>query len=145
MLHENLSGWKGNLLSHQEILILVKFVLCSIHKYNMAVYKWPRKVIKECIKNIRNFLWTGDPSKRKVITLKWDYVCTRVDEGGLGLRILEQINKAMPMVILESSKWWGWNGKILSSKVSKQKRRMDWILQKIFYLDRAKVGSRGDS
>ncbi|XP_026416756.1 uncharacterized protein LOC113312216 [Papaver somniferum] len=62
--------------------------------YTMAVYKWPRTIIKECERIIRNFLWTGDPSSRKVITLKWDSVCSPIDEGGLGLRRLEILNKA---------------------------------------------------
>ncbi|XP_026378820.1 uncharacterized protein LOC113273292 [Papaver somniferum] len=37
MLQENLAGWKGKLLSFQERLILMKFVLCSIPIYNISV------------------------------------------------------------------------------------------------------------
>ncbi|XP_026419415.1 uncharacterized protein LOC113315338 [Papaver somniferum] len=97
MIQESLAGWKGRLLSFQERLVLVKFVLCSYPIYSMEVYKWPKTIIKECERIIRNFLWTGDPSTRKVITLKWDSVCTPLDECGLGLRRIEILNKALIM------------------------------------------------
>ncbi|XP_026459810.1 uncharacterized protein LOC113360520 [Papaver somniferum] len=52
-LQDKLAGWKGQLLSFQERLILVKFVLSSIPIYNMSVYKWPARVLKECGLDIR--------------------------------------------------------------------------------------------
>ncbi|XP_026458909.1 uncharacterized protein LOC113359504 [Papaver somniferum] len=65
--------------------------------YSMSVYKWPKKVIRECERIIRNFLWSGDPAKRKLITLEWNKTCYPISEGGLGLRRLEIINKAILM------------------------------------------------
>ncbi|XP_026459608.1 uncharacterized protein LOC113360302 [Papaver somniferum] len=52
---------------------------------------------KESEKIIRNFFWSGDPSVRKPITLKWEKACPPLDEGGLGIRQLEDINKSMLM------------------------------------------------
>ncbi|XP_026439783.1 uncharacterized protein LOC113338619 [Papaver somniferum] len=40
-----------------------------------------KKVIQDVERIIRNFLWTGDPSTRKCVTLKWDYVCAPMEEG----------------------------------------------------------------
>ncbi|XP_026459379.1 uncharacterized protein LOC113360042 [Papaver somniferum] len=97
MMQDRLAGWKGKLLSFQERLILVKFVLSSLPIYNMSVYRWPKRVIKECERIIRNFLWTGDLSHRKQVTLKWDKVCSPLSEGGLGIRRLEVVNKALLM------------------------------------------------
>ncbi|XP_026410824.1 uncharacterized protein LOC113306055 [Papaver somniferum] len=65
-IQENLVGWKGKLLSFQERLILVKHILCSIPIYNMSAYKWPKKVIQDVVRMIRNLLWTGDPSTTKM-------------------------------------------------------------------------------
>ncbi|XP_026434040.1 uncharacterized protein LOC113331560 [Papaver somniferum] len=56
-----------------------------------------KKVSKESEKIIRNFLWYGDPSARKTITLKWEKTCSPIEEGGLGIRQLEVINRAMLM------------------------------------------------
>ncbi|XP_026459307.1 uncharacterized protein LOC113359966 [Papaver somniferum] len=60
-IQSKIPGWMGRMLSFQEMLILVKHVLCSMPIYNMSVYKWPRKVLTECDRIIRNFLWSGDP------------------------------------------------------------------------------------
>ncbi|XP_026451890.1 uncharacterized protein LOC113352259 [Papaver somniferum] len=94
--------------------------------YTMAVYKWPRTIIKECERIIRNFLWTGDPSSRKVITIKWDSVCSPIDEGGIGLRRLEILNKSLLMKLY----WKILNGDDEMSiyfQAKYQDRNGDWI------------------
>ncbi|XP_026436139.1 uncharacterized protein LOC113334001 [Papaver somniferum] len=88
LMQQMLAGWVGKLLAFFERLILVKHVLCSIPIYNMTVYKWP------------NFMWSGDPAVKKLVTVKWDEVNTPTIEGGLGLRRLEGMNKAMLMKLL---------------------------------------------
>ncbi|OVA04287.1 hypothetical protein BVC80_1629g8 [Macleaya cordata] len=44
---------------------------------------------------MRNFLWTGDPARKKLITKAWHKLCCPKDEGGLGLTRLEYINRAL--------------------------------------------------
>ncbi|XP_026435828.1 uncharacterized protein LOC113333618 [Papaver somniferum] len=133
MMQERLDGWKGKLLSFQERLILVKFVLCSIPIYNMAIYKWPQKVLKECEIIIRNFLWTGDPATRKLITVKWDYVCSPIDEGGLGLRRLEIINKAMLMARFFKAKYQNQKGEWIEYyKKSSIWTGLKWIADEVY-------------
>ncbi|XP_026400560.1 uncharacterized protein LOC113296467 [Papaver somniferum] len=68
--------------------------------YNMSVYNWPKSVIKECEKIIRNFLWSADPAVKKLVTAKWDEVNSPISEGGMGLRRLEIMNKALLMKLL---------------------------------------------
>ncbi|OVA18878.1 hypothetical protein BVC80_2955g1 [Macleaya cordata] len=108
-LQETLAGWKGSLLSFQARLCLIKSVLFSIPIYNMAIYKWPKSVINSCERIMRNFLWSGDPAKSKLITKAWHKICCPKDEGGLGLVRLETLNRA-----LLSKLMWG----IYSSKNS---------------------------
>ncbi|OVA17071.1 Ribonuclease H domain [Macleaya cordata] len=67
----------------------------SIPIYNMAIYKWPKAVIWACERIMRNFLWTGDPASKKLITKAWHKLCCPKDEGGLGLTKLENINRAL--------------------------------------------------
>ncbi|XP_026452033.1 uncharacterized protein LOC113352429 [Papaver somniferum] len=93
LIQKMLAGWMGHLLAFSARLTLVKHVLCSIPIYNMAVYKWPKAVIKECEKITRNFIWSGDPSVKKLVTVKWNEVNAPLIEGGLGLRRLEVMNK----------------------------------------------------
>ncbi|KAF9612720.1 hypothetical protein IFM89_003262 [Coptis chinensis] len=61
------------------------------------VYKWPMSLIEEAEKAMRNLLWTGNPAERKKTTVSWDKVCKPVEEGGLGIRKLKDINIAMLM------------------------------------------------
>ncbi|KAF6156294.1 hypothetical protein GIB67_008064 [Kingdonia uniflora] len=63
----------------------------------MAIYKWPRASIKEVEQIIRNFLWSGDPSVRKLVTVSWDKVCKPEEEGNLGILSLKYINMALMM------------------------------------------------
>ncbi|KAF6134912.1 hypothetical protein GIB67_002313 [Kingdonia uniflora] len=91
------SGWSGKILSFQSRIVLVRSILSSLPIYNMAIYKWPIAVIKEGERIIRNFLWSGDPEKKKFITINWDKVYKHPTEGGLGIHGLRDTNLAMLM------------------------------------------------
>ncbi|XP_026452010.1 uncharacterized protein LOC113352401 [Papaver somniferum] len=99
-MHLRLASWSGKILNFQARLTLVNHVLSSIPIYNLSIYKWPRKVLEACEKIIRNYLWSGNAEERKCITLKWDNVYTSKEEGGLGIRKLEDVNKALLMKLL---------------------------------------------
>ncbi|KAF6147305.1 hypothetical protein GIB67_009788 [Kingdonia uniflora] len=63
----------------------------------MAIFKWPMAAIIEGEKIIRNFLSSGDPAKKKLLTVKWDTVCKHPSEGGIGIHGLRETNQAMLM------------------------------------------------
>ncbi|XP_026459811.1 uncharacterized protein LOC113360521 [Papaver somniferum] len=48
----------------------------------------------------RNFLWSGDGETRKYTILSWKKVCSRYNEGVLGIQRLEVLNRALLMKIL---------------------------------------------
>ncbi|XP_026417322.1 uncharacterized protein LOC113312800 [Papaver somniferum] len=133
MLQENLAGWKGKMLSFQERLVLVKLVLCSIPIFNMSVYKLPKKVLEESEKIIRNFLWSGNPAVRKTVTLKWEKPCSPLAEGGLGIKQLEVINKAMLMKLC----WKIQNGK---DEWAKFFQGIKWVITEVAEHTRWLVG-----
>lgn len=60
----------------------------------MSIYSWPVSLIKDIEKWIKNFIWSGDVSKRKLITVAWEKVCSDYDEDGLGIRSLLCLNEA---------------------------------------------------
>ncbi|GMN58413.1 hypothetical protein TIFTF001_027513 [Ficus carica] len=43
---------------------------------------------------MKNFLWTGNIEKRKLVTAAWEKTCLPEKEGGLGVRSLEYTNAA---------------------------------------------------
>jgi hypothetical protein len=89
-----LSAWKASLLSMAGRVQLVKAVIQSMMVYNITLYSWPVSLIKEVEKNIRNFIWSGDPDKRKLVTVSWKKLCRPISQGGLNLRSLSSLNKA---------------------------------------------------
>ncbi|XP_026433075.1 uncharacterized protein LOC113330483 [Papaver somniferum] len=105
-----LAGWKGKLLSFQARLVLIKSVISSYVIHSMAFYKWPCTVIKQVERAIRNFLWSGDAEKRKYFTFLYDDLCLSKREGGLGIKKLNDVNRAMLMKlwisIRDSNKIW---------------------------------------
>lgn len=58
----------------------VQVKLLLIH--SMGVYKWPSGIINECTTKVRNFVWSSNCDKRKMITIKWAKVIgPRMKEG----------------------------------------------------------------
>ncbi|RVW92919.1 putative ribonuclease H protein [Vitis vinifera] len=55
----------------------------------------PKVVVRRIEKVQRDFLWGGGSMERKVHLVKWEVVCTDKDKGGLGLRKLALLNKAL--------------------------------------------------
>ncbi|XP_026456295.1 uncharacterized protein LOC113357182 [Papaver somniferum] len=99
-MHNRFAAWSEKFLNFQARLTLVKHVLCSIPIYNMSIYKWLRKIIDACERIIRNYLWSRNVEDQKCVTLKWENVCTSKEEGGLGIRNLEYLNKPFLMKFL---------------------------------------------
>ncbi|XP_026442641.1 uncharacterized protein LOC113342260 [Papaver somniferum] len=59
-IKNHLSVWKRKMLSFQDRVVLINFVIASYAIHNMVVYKWPREFVMQCERAIRNFLWSGD-------------------------------------------------------------------------------------
>lgn len=89
-----LASWKASLLSMAGRVQLVKSVIYSMLTHSLTVYDWPVSLLKELEKCIRNFIWSGDTEKRKLVTVAWNKICKPTDEGGLGLRSLTVLNEA---------------------------------------------------
>ncbi|XP_026459417.1 uncharacterized protein LOC113360085 [Papaver somniferum] len=67
-------------------VMLVQGKIKSIHLWHLVEYMQSRLTA-----------WSGNAEEQKCVTLKWDKVCSPVEEGGLGIRKLEDMNKALLM------------------------------------------------
>jgi len=77
-----LASWKASLLSIAGRVELVKSIIHSMLTHSISIYSWPVSLLKDIEKWIRNFIWSGDISKRKIVTISWKKVCKPYDEWG---------------------------------------------------------------
>ncbi|XP_058781014.1 uncharacterized protein LOC131655124 [Vicia villosa] len=89
-----LASWKANLLSMAGRVILVKSVIQSMMVHTITIYDWPASIIKSIDTWTKNFIWSGNIEKRKLITVAWSKCCSKAEEGGLGIISLKHYNKA---------------------------------------------------
>ena len=108
-IKSKLSAWKASLLSIAGRVQLVKSVVQSMLIHTITVNNWHVSLLKELDCNIRNFIWSGDITKRKLVLVAWKKVCRPYDQGGLGLRSILNLNSAANMKLC-------WN--MLHSKVT---------------------------
>lgn len=101
-MQSKLTAWKGELLSFQDILVLIRSVLSSVSLCTMAIYKCHASVLcdQDLWEHHKKFLWSSDSEVTKYKTLAWKKVCTPFCEEGLGIRRLETVNKALLMKMM---------------------------------------------
>jgi hypothetical protein len=64
-----LAGWKASLLSMAGRVQLIKSVIQGMLVHSFSVYSWPTSLIKDLEKWMRNFIWSGDVTQRKLVTV----------------------------------------------------------------------------
>lgn len=105
-----LANWKSSLLSIAGRVQLIKSVVQSMLIHTMSIYSWPTQLLREMEKWIKNFIWSGNVTKRKMVTVAWKKVCADYDEGGLGTKSLICLNEAtnlkMCWTLLHSDQQW---------------------------------------
>lgn len=96
-VHKRLSSWKIRKLSLTGRATLVQSVLSTIPMYYMRSTLLPLSVCDEIDQVSRNFVWGSSRAVRKTALVAWDKVCQSKDKGGIGLRQVRSMNKAMLM------------------------------------------------
>jgi hypothetical protein len=120
-----LSAWKASLLSISGRIQLVKSVIHGMLIHSITVYSWPISLLKDLERCIKNFIWSGDITQRKLVTVAWKKLCRPFNEGGLGLRSLIKINEASNLklcwILLNSDEMWA---VILRNRVLRDRRQI---------------------
>ena len=94
-VRRRLALWKRQYISKGGGVTLIKSTLASMPIYQMSIFRMPKIVARRLEKVQRDFLWGGGNMEGKTHLVNWEVVCTDKDKGGLGLRKLAMLNKAL--------------------------------------------------
>ncbi|RVX16087.1 LINE-1 reverse transcriptase-like [Vitis vinifera] len=90
-----LALWRRQYISKGGRITLIKSTLASMPLYQLSFFRMPRVVARRLEKLQRDFLWGGGSTERKAHLVNWERVCVGKEKGGLGLRKLVPLNKAL--------------------------------------------------
>ena len=94
-VRRKLALWKHQYISKGRRITLIKSTMASMPIYQMSLFRMPKVVARRLEKLQRDFLWGGGNLERKAHLVNWEVVCADKEKGGLGLRKLVLLNKAL--------------------------------------------------
>ncbi|CAN1744284.1 Putative ribonuclease H protein At1g65750 [Linum perenne] len=93
---ERIQKWKGRWLSKGGKEVLVKAVLQAIPTYCMNVFVLPVTMIAELERMLNSFWWgTKNSGGQGISWMRWERLCVRKEDGGMGFKDLHAFNLAM--------------------------------------------------
>lgn len=92
---KNMVGWKGTSLSQAGKCLLVKATLQNLPIYALSLFGIPMRFAEKIKKIQRDFLWSGLEGKKRYPLFAWEKVYLPKRYGGLGIRKLSHLNKAL--------------------------------------------------
>ncbi|XP_074266072.1 uncharacterized protein LOC141588533 [Silene latifolia] len=90
-----INGYGARKFSYEGQVVWCEAVLSSLHSYWASMFVLPKGIINRIEATCRNFLWDSSAEYRRVPLVAWDKICRPKEEGGLGLKNQESMNKAM--------------------------------------------------
>ncbi|KAK9049037.1 hypothetical protein SSX86_031996 [Deinandra increscens subsp. villosa] len=110
----HISSWRNKSLSFVGRLQLILSVLSSMHIYRASVFLLPARVVNELEAKMRGFLWSQGKRVKGAAKVSWNVVCRPKGEGGLGIRCITDMNRALlakhvwSILTRRSSLWVDW-------------------------------------
>ena len=89
---------RANKLNHAGRLTYIQSVLSSIPIYYMSMVLFSKSFLQKITTIIRKFWWTGiqeDNPTNPIPFRSWNDICQSKDNGGLGIKDLETVNKSL--------------------------------------------------
>ena len=74
---------------------MIKAVAQAIPAYAMSVFKLPQSVCQDLNSILSRFWWGSQEDKKGIHWMKWELLCDKKEDGGLGFRKLEWFNQAL--------------------------------------------------
>ncbi|XP_021979653.1 uncharacterized protein LOC110875758 [Helianthus annuus] len=94
-ISKRLLDWKTKFLSFAGRLQLVNSVLAAMYSYWAAVFSLPASIIKNIERIMKDFLWHQGSLGSNKAKVAWKDVCLPKSEGGLDIRKVLDVNKAL--------------------------------------------------
>ncbi|KAF3773305.1 putative ribonuclease H protein [Nymphaea thermarum] len=94
-VEKRLAGWKARVLSYAGRICLIRYVLMTLPYYWMMAFRIPKVVLKRIEQVCIKFLWNEEDGSRHIHLIKWERLCLPIEEGGVGIRRLEEVNRVM--------------------------------------------------
>lgn len=121
-MQAKLQAWKCTNLNIAGRMVIIKSSLDSLPNYWFSLHKIPKVIIKRLDNIRRRFFWgeikKGVENMRKMHTVRWNYICSSKDRGGLRLSRIKYRN-----IVLLSKWWWKFHA-------DKDKNWMQFIFNK---------------
>ena len=90
-----LTMWKRQYISKGERTTLIRSTLSNLPIYLISLLRMPSS-IRQILEHIqRDFLWKGGNLEQKPHLVRWELVCLSKKKGGLGIKSLSTLNKAL--------------------------------------------------
>lgn len=89
---ERIYSWNSSLLVYTGKALLIKVVLCGMLFFWFSYFVLPKRAIKELNTKFKRFLWAGAELKKGYNPISWSFICHPYEDGGLGIRDLENTN-----------------------------------------------------
>ncbi|WMV27066.1 hypothetical protein MTR67_020451 [Solanum verrucosum] len=96
-----LQGWQGKMISCGGRAVLIKSVLQSLPFHMLSVIHLPKTTTSQIEKLFANFFWSETEGKKKHHWIAWKKLCYPTDEGGIGIKSIQDINN-----IFSAKVWW---------------------------------------
>lgn len=94
-MQKKLAVWVGKTLSSADKLQLLSASLQGVPVYFLSLFKISIAMAEKLEKIQRSFLWTGMEEKSRISLVNWEVVCKPKYMGGLGIRKISDLNKAL--------------------------------------------------
>nr|GEX31622.1 hypothetical protein [Tanacetum cinerariifolium] len=94
-VHNRVNDWKNKSLSIAGRLQLIQSVLGSLNVFWASIFGLPSHVLLDIEQIMRGFLWCQGSISSGKAKVAWEVACLPKKEGGLGIRRLDQFNKAL--------------------------------------------------
>ena len=137
-LRNKMAGWTFRSLNIAGRIVLLKSVLQAIPIYPLSIMAAPQGACTKIKEIYGKFIWGGPNQQRKWALVSWKSLTKRKEEGGLGFRDPEKLNK-----VLGAKLWWRWmrGGNDLWKEIWRHKYNMPRTTEEILRLEETPKGS----